>query len=126
MNSIKSQIDEHAKAIADLEAQLQAADAAGARFKLITTDGVFSMDGYIARLDEVCDLAEKYGALVHFDDCHATGFLGKHGRGTHEFRGCMDRVDITTGTLAQIRELTGRSAEGLEEMFLQLTASLTD
>lgn len=87
--------------MADLEAQLQAADAAGARFKLITTDGVFSMDGYIARLDEVCDLAEKYGALVHFDDCHATGFLGKHGRGTHEFRGCMDRVDITTGTLGK-------------------------
>lgn len=87
--------------MADLEAQLQAADAAGARFKLITTDGVFSMDGYIARLDEVCDLAEKYGALVHFDDCHATGFVGKHGRGTHEFRGCMDRVDITTGTLGK-------------------------
>lgn len=87
--------------MADLEAQLQAADAAGARFKLITTDGVFSMDGYIARLDEVCDLAQKYGALVHFDDCHATGFVGKNGRGTHEFRGCMDRVDITTGTLGK-------------------------
>lgn len=87
--------------MADLEAQLQAADAAGARFKLITTDGVFSMDGYIARLDEVCDLAEKYGALVHFDDCHATGFVGRHGRGTHEYRGCMDRVDITTGTLGK-------------------------
>jgi glycine C-acetyltransferase len=85
----------------DLEAQLQAADAAGARFKLITTDGVFSMDGYIARLDEICDLAERYGALVHFDDCHATGFLGATGRGTHEYRGCMDRVDITTGTLGK-------------------------
>lgn len=85
----------------DLEAQLQAADAAGARFKLITTDGVFSMDGYIARLDEICDLAERYGALVHFDDCHATGFLGANGRGTHEYRGCMDRVDITTGTLGK-------------------------
>ncbi len=87
--------------MADLEAQLQAADAAGARFKLITTDGVFSMDGYIARLDEVCDLAEKYGALVHFDDCHATGFVGAGGRGTHEYRGCMDRVDIITGTLGK-------------------------
>lgn len=87
--------------MADLEAQLKAADAAGARFKMITTDGVFSMDGYIARLDEICDLAEKYGAIVHFDDCHATGFLGATGRGTHEFRGCMDRVDITTGTLGK-------------------------
>lgn len=87
--------------MADLEAQLQAADAAGARFKLITTDGVFSMDGYIARLDEICDLAEKYGALVHFDDAHATGFIGANGRGTHELRGCMDRVDITTGTLGK-------------------------
>jgi glycine C-acetyltransferase len=87
--------------MADLEAQLKAADAAGARFKLITTDGVFSMDGHIARLDEICDLAEQYGALVHFDDCHATGFLGANGRGTHEYRGCMDRVDITTGTLGK-------------------------
>lgn len=87
--------------MADLEAQLRAAEVAGARFKLITTDGVFSMDGHIARLDEICDLAEKYGALVHFDDCHATGFLGATGRGTHEYRGCMDRVDITTGTLGK-------------------------
>ncbi len=85
----------------DLEAQLIAADAAGARFKLITTDGVFSMDGYIAKLDEVCDLADKYGAIVHFDDAHATGFIGENGRGTHEFRGCMDRIDITTGTLGK-------------------------
>jgi glycine C-acetyltransferase len=87
--------------MADLEAQLQAADAAGARFKLVTTDGVFSMDGYIARLDEICDLAERYGALVHFDDCHATGFVGAGGRGTHELRGCMERVDIITGTLGK-------------------------
>lgn len=87
--------------MADLEAQLQAADTAGARFKLITTDGVFSMDGYIARLDEICDLAQKYDALVHFDDCHATGFIGECGRGTHELRGCMDRVDIITGTLGK-------------------------
>ncbi|MBT7719450.1 MAG: glycine C-acetyltransferase [Halioglobus sp.] len=87
--------------MADLEAQLKAADAAGARFKMITSDGVFSMDGYIARLDEICDLAEKYNALVHFDDCHATGFVGEGGRGTHELRGCMDRVDIITGTLGK-------------------------
>ena len=59
------------------------------------------MDGYIARLDEICDLAERYHALVHFDDCHATGFLGEGGRGTHEYRGCMDRIDITTGTLGK-------------------------
>ncbi len=85
----------------DLETQLRAADAAGARFKLISTDGVFSMDGYIARLDEICDLAERYGALVHFDDAHATGFIGENGRGTHELRGCMGRVDIITGTLGK-------------------------
>jgi len=87
--------------MADLESQLQAADKAGARFKLITTDGVFSMDGSIAKLDEICDLADKYNALVHFDDCHASGFLGANGRGTHEYRGCMDRVDIITGTLGK-------------------------
>lgn len=87
--------------MADLEKQLQAADAENARFKLITTDGVFSMDGFIARLDEICELAEKYKALVHFDDCHATGFIGKHGKGTHEYRNCMDRVDIVTGTLGK-------------------------
>lgn len=85
----------------DLERQLKTADEQGARFKLITTDGVFSMDGSIARLDEICDLADKYNALVHFDDCHATGFIGETGRGTHEYRGCMDRVDIITGTLGK-------------------------
>ena len=87
--------------MADLEAQLQAAQVAGARFKLITTDGVFSMDGSIARLDEICDLADKYQALVHFDDCHATGFIGANGRGTHEYRDCLGRVDIITGTLGK-------------------------
>ncbi|SDK21639.1 glycine C-acetyltransferase [Billgrantia gudaonensis] len=87
--------------LADLEAQLQAAERDGARFKLISTDGVFSMDGTIAPLDAICDLAERYGALVHFDDCHATGFLGEGGRGTHEYRDCMDRIDITTGTLGK-------------------------
>jgi len=85
----------------DLEAQLQAADKNGVRFKLITTDGVFSMDGYIARIDEICALAEKYHALVHVDDSHATGFIGAGGRGTPEYRGCMERVDIITGTLGK-------------------------
>ena len=85
----------------DLEQQLIDADKAGARFKLITTDGVFSMDGYIAQLDKICDLADQYDALVHFDDSHAVGFVGEKGRGTHEFCNCMDRVDITTGTLGK-------------------------
>ncbi len=87
--------------MADLERQLQQADANGARFKLITTDGVFSMDGIIARLDEIHALAEKHGALVHFDDCHATGFLGPRGRGTHEHRGLFGKIDLTTGTLGK-------------------------
>lgn len=87
--------------MADLEAKLKEADAAGARFKLITTDGVFSMDGYYAQLDRICDLADQYGALVHFDDCHATGFVGVGGKGTHEHCGVIDRVDIITGTLGK-------------------------
>ena len=85
----------------DLEKQLENAEAADTRFKLITTDGVFSMDGYIAQLDRICDLAEKYEAMVHFDDCHATGFIGDHGRGTHEYRNCMDRIDLVSGTLGK-------------------------
>ena len=85
----------------DLESKLIEADKAGVRFKLITTDGVFSMDGYIAHLDKICDLADQYNALVHFDDSHAVGFVGKQGRGTHELCGCMERVDITTGTLGK-------------------------
>ncbi|MCA9185292.1 MAG: aminotransferase class I/II-fold pyridoxal phosphate-dependent enzyme, partial [Planctomycetales bacterium] len=87
--------------IADLESQLQAATQAGARTKLITTDGVFSMDGHVARLDEICQLADKYHAIVHFDDCHATGFWGPTGRGTHEHHGVMGRIDITTGTFGK-------------------------
>jgi glycine C-acetyltransferase len=87
--------------MSDLETQLKAAVAAGSRYRMITTDGVFSMDGSIARLDEICDLADRYDALVHFDDCHATGFLGDGGRGTHEQRNCMDRIDIITGTLGK-------------------------
>ena len=82
--------------MADLEAQLQA--ASGARRKLIATDGSFSMDGTIAQLDKICDLADKYGALVMVDECHSTGFIGKTGRGVHEYRDVMGRVDIITGT----------------------------
>ena len=87
--------------MADLEAQLIAADAKGARFKLIATDGVFSMDGLIAPMKEICDLADKYNALITMDDSHAVGFLGKQGRGTHEHCGVMNRVDIITGTLGK-------------------------
>lgn len=85
----------------DLEAQLKAADEAGARQKIIVTDGVFSMDGTIAQLDKICDLADKYNALVMSDECHSTGFVGKTGRGVHEFREVMGRVDIITGTLGK-------------------------
>jgi len=83
----------------DLETQLKA--ASGARFKLIATDGVFSMDGYIAKLDKICDLAEKYDAMVMVDDSHAVGFVGEHGKGTPEFCGVMGRIDIITGTLGK-------------------------
>jgi glycine C-acetyltransferase len=85
----------------DLREQLRAADAGGARTKLITTDGVFSMDGHVARLDAICELADEHYALVHFDDCHATGFWGPTGRGTHEYCGVMDRVDLTSGTFGK-------------------------
>ncbi len=87
--------------MADLEAQLKAADAEGARFKLVVTDGVFSMDGYIAKLGEICDLAEKHGAMVMVDDSHAVGFMGAHGRGTQEHCGVMGRVDFMTGTFGK-------------------------
>ncbi len=87
--------------MADLETKLREADAAGARFKMIATDGVFSMDGTIAPLRSICDLADKYGALVMIDDSHAVGFVGDKGRGTHELCGVMDRVDIITGTLGK-------------------------
>ncbi len=85
----------------DLEAQLKLADAEGVRFKLIATDGVFSMDGYIANLKGICDLADKYNALVMVDDSHAVGFMGEHGRGTHEHCDVMGRIDIITGTLGK-------------------------
>ena len=87
--------------MAELEACLKQADADGARIKLITTDGVFSMDGYIAKLDQICDLADQYGAMVHVDDCHATGFVGANGRGSHEHCGVIGRIDILTGTLGK-------------------------
>ena len=83
----------------DLETQLKEAQAQ--RFRVIVTDGVFSMDGYIAKLDQICDLADKYDALVMVDDSHAIGFVGKTGRGTHEYNNVMDRVDIITGTLGK-------------------------
>ena len=85
--------------MADLEEQLKAAQEH--RNRIIVTDGVFSMDGYVAKLDQICDLAEKYDAMVMVDDCHATGFIGKTGRGTHEHNGVMGRVDIITGTLGK-------------------------
>jgi glycine C-acetyltransferase len=85
--------------MADLEEQLKASSGAGSR--IIVTDGSFSMDGTIARLDMICDLADRYNAIVMTDDSHSTGFLGKTGRGTHEYRGVMDRVDIITGTLGK-------------------------
>jgi glycine C-acetyltransferase len=83
----------------DLETQLKA--ASNARFKLIVTDGVFSMDGYVAQLDKICDLAKQYGAMVMVDECHATGFIGKTGRGSIELRNVLGRVDIITGTLGK-------------------------
>jgi len=85
--------------MADLEEQLKAAQKH--RNRIIVTDGVFSMDGYVAKLDQICDLAEKYDAMVMVDDCHATGFIGKTGRGTHEHNNVMGRVDIITGTLGK-------------------------
>ena len=87
--------------MADLEAQLIKANEVGHPHKIIVTDGVFSMDGVVASLDKICDLADKYDALVMVDDSHASGFIGKTGRGTHEHRGVMDRVDIITSTLGK-------------------------
>lgn len=87
--------------MADLEKQLQQANADGARHKIIVTDGVFSMDGLVAPLDKICDLADKYDAMVMIDECHATGFIGETGRGTLEEKGVMDRIDIITGTLGK-------------------------
>ena len=87
--------------MADLEKQLIDANANGARFKIIVTDGVFSMDGLVAPLDKICDLADKYDALVMIDECHAAGFIGETGRGTLEDKGVLGRIDIITGTLGK-------------------------
>jgi glycine C-acetyltransferase len=85
----------------DLENQLIEANKQNHRFKIIVTDGVFSMDGVVAQLDKICDLADKYDAMVMVDECHAAGFIGKTGRGTVELKNVMDRVDIVTGTLGK-------------------------
>lgn len=104
-----------------LEEKLKEADAKGARYKLIGTDGAFSMDGNVAQLDKICDLAEKYNALVMFDDSHCTGFIGKTGRGTHEHCGCMDRVDIITSTLGKaMGGASGGFTSGRKEMIEML------
>ena len=87
--------------MADLEKQLLSANENGARFKIIVTDGVFSMDGLVAPLDKICDLADKYDALVMIDECHAAGFIGKTGKGTLEEKGVLSRIDIITGTLGK-------------------------
>ncbi|MEE9343357.1 MAG: glycine C-acetyltransferase [Gammaproteobacteria bacterium] len=87
--------------MADLRSKLEEARSGGARRVLITTDGVFSMDGTVAQLDKICDLADEFDAMVHHDDCHAVGFMGKSGRGIHEYCGVMDRVDIITGTFGK-------------------------
>ena len=91
----------HNNDMADLEEQLISANEKGARFKIIVTDGVFSMDGLLAPLDKICDLADKYDALVMIDECHAAGFIGKTGRGTLEEKGVLGRIDIITGTLGK-------------------------
>ena len=105
--------------MADLEAQLKQARADGARTIMITTDGVFSMDGFIAPLDQITALAEKYDALVHIDECHATGFIGATGRGSAEVKGVLEKIDIITGTLGKamggaIGGFTTASAEVIE------------
>jgi len=101
--------------MADLEAKL--VEAKSARFKMIATDGVFSMDGYIAKLDEICDLADKYDALVMVDDSHAVGFMGKTGRGVHEYHNVIDCVDVITGTLGKaLGGASGGYTSGKKEM----------
>jgi len=101
--------------MADLEQKLK--EAQSARFRMIATDGVFSMDGCIAKLDQICDLAEKYDALVMIDDSHSVGVLGKHGKGTHEYRNVMGRIDIITGTLGKaLGGASGGYATGRKEI----------
>jgi glycine C-acetyltransferase len=101
--------------MADLEEKLK--ETQGARFRMVATDGVFSMDGDIAKLDEICDLADKYDAMVMIDDAHSTGFIGKTGRGTPEYRGVMGRIDIITGTLGKaLGGASGGFASGRQEI----------
>jgi glycine C-acetyltransferase len=101
--------------MADLEGKLQ--EASSTRYKMIATDGVFSMDGYIAKLPEICDLAEKYDAMVMVDDSHAVGFMGNTGRGTHEHHNVMDRIDVITGTLGKaLGGASGGYTSGKKEM----------
>ena len=103
--------------MADLREKLVEAKANNARRILITTDGVFSMDGTIAKLDKICDLADEFDAMVHHDDCHATGFIGKTGRGVHEYRGVMNRVDIITTTFGKaLGGASGGSTSGRKEI----------
>jgi glycine C-acetyltransferase len=103
--------------MADLENQLKQAEAAGARFKMIATDGVFSMDGYVANLPAICELADRHKALVMVDDSHAVGFMGRTGRGTHEECGVMGRIDILTGTLGKaLGGASGGYASGRKEI----------
>ncbi|MGE5296246.1 MAG: glycine C-acetyltransferase, partial [Solirubrobacterales bacterium] len=105
--------------MADLEEKLKSAKSF--RFRLIATDGVFSMDGYVAKLDEICDLADKYDALVMIDDCHAAGVIGKTGRGTPEYRGVMGRVDIITGTFGKaLGGASGGFTSGRKEIIQML------
>ena len=105
----------------DLEAKLKEAKGAGARRILITTDGVFSMDGTVAQLDKICDLADQYDAMVHHDDCHAVGFMGKTGRGIHEYHKVMDRVDIITGTFGKaLGGASGGYTSGRKEIIAML------
>lgn len=105
--------------MADLEAQLKAAQSA--RFRLIATDGVFSMDGYVAKLDAICELADRYDAMVMIDDCHATGVIGKTGRGTPEYRGVMGRVDVITGTFGKaLGGASGGFTSGRSEIIAML------
>ena len=105
--------------MADLEEQLKAARSA--RFRLIATDGVFSMDGYVAKLDAICELADRYDAMVMIDDCHATGVIGKTGRGTPEYRGVMGRVDVITGTFGKaLGGASGGFTSGRKEIIAML------
>ncbi len=105
--------------MADLERQLKAAQSA--RFRLIATDGVFSMDGYVAKLDDICELADRYHAMVMIDDCHATGVIGRTGRGTPEYRGVIGRVDVITGTFGKaLGGASGGFTSGHKEIIAML------